>query len=102
MNTRAYRTFDDFYRFYLSEHSRPGTKRLHFVGTVMAPVLVGTAAATGRWWLIGGAVAQAYACAWISHYVIEKNKPVAFDHPLLCFVSDWRMALEMATGKIPF
>lgn len=102
MNDLAYRSFDEFYQSYLREHSHPWTRRLHFLGTTLVPVILVAAVATNAWWLIVVAVVQVYALSWFSHYVIEKNKPVAFDHPWLCLLSDWRMWWEMASGKRPF
>ncbi|MBA4018312.1 MAG: DUF962 domain-containing protein [Pirellula sp.] len=102
MSAPEYRTFREFYPFYLSEHSDRATRRLHFLGTTLVLALVVTSAATQFWWLIIAAVVQAYAFAWVGHFVFEKNRPATFKHPWYSFLGDWRMWFEMLTGKIPF
>ena len=44
-----YRSFRDFYPFYLSEHSKRGTRRLHFLGTLLVLITLGYALAAQRW-----------------------------------------------------
>ena len=43
-----FRRFADFYPYYLSEHSHPVCRRLHFVGTVLVIASLIAAALTGR------------------------------------------------------
>lgn len=38
MPEKRYRTFEEFWPFYVSEHSNPLNRRLHFVGTTLALV----------------------------------------------------------------
>ena len=50
-----YASFGEFYPYYLSEHSRSGTRRLHFAGTLLVLLTLGGVAATQRWvflWLL--------------------------------------------------
>ncbi|MFM9878915.1 MAG: Mpo1-like protein [Burkholderiaceae bacterium] len=102
MSTRArYKTFADFYPFYLSEHSNQVSRRLHFVGTSIALVLLIAALATQTGWLIAAAVVQGYAFAWVGHYFFEHNKPATFQYPGFSFMGDWRMWWDIVTGKIP-
>ena len=63
--TKFYRTFSEFYPFYLSEHANRTSRRLHFIGTTIALVLVITAIVTQMWWLFAIAFVQGYAFAWV-------------------------------------
>ncbi len=44
-----YRSFEEFYPFYLTEHRRSGTRRLHFIGTLLVLLTLGYAVVTRRW-----------------------------------------------------
>lgn len=102
MKHKTYRTLDDFYPFYLSEHSHRISRRLHFVGTTVVVALFLATVVTQVWWLLAVAFVQAYALAWIGHFFFEHNKPATFTYPWLSFLGDWRMWWQMVTGKIPF
>ena len=99
---RAYGTFGDFYPFYLTEHSRSGTRRLHFAGTLLVLLTLAYAIVTARWWLLALVPIFGYGFAWVGHFVFEKNKPASFKRPLYSFMGDWRMYKDIWTGKIPF
>ncbi|MGZ8195533.1 MAG: Mpo1-like protein [Methylosarcina sp.] len=100
--TKVYRTLKEFYPFYLSQHSNRVSRRLHFVGTSTALVLLITAFMTSMGWLIAVALVQGYVFAWVGHFFFERNKPATFSYPWLSFLSDWRMWWEMLIGKIRF
>jgi hypothetical protein len=100
--TKIYRTFKEFYPFYLNEHSNRISRRLHFVGTSIALVLLITAFVIPLWWLVAVAFVQGYAFAWAGHFFFEHNKPATFVYPWLSFLGDWRMWWEMLTGRIRF
>ncbi|HMD28053.1 MAG TPA: DUF962 domain-containing protein [Steroidobacteraceae bacterium] len=102
MNEERYRSFGDFYPFYLSEHSNKVSRRLHFTGTSIAVALLITAAITQRWWLIAVALVQGYAFAWVGHYFFERNKPATFRYPAFSLMGDWRLWWEILTGKLRF
>jgi hypothetical protein len=99
---KTYRNLSEFYPFYLSEHVNRTSRRLHFVGTSLAVVLLSTAMITQNWWLIALAVIQGYAFAWVGHFFFEHNKPAAFQYPRLSFMGDWRLWYEILTGKVKF
>ena len=99
---KAFRSFDDFYPFYLSEHANRTSRRLHFVGTTIALALLVAAIATRNGWLVLAALLQGYAFAWVGHFFFEHNKPATFKYPGFSFMGDWRLWWEIVTGRIRF
>lgn len=98
----GYSRFADFYPFYLSEHARRGTRRLHFLGSALALLCLVALVLTGEpWWFPAGLVCG-YGFAWFAHFFVEKNRPATFRHPLYSFMGDWVMFWQMLTGKIGF
>jgi len=98
----GFRSFSEFYPFYLNEHSNRLCRRLHFIGSslVIAVVLATLWSGELRWlWLLP---LVGYGCAWIGHYVFEKNRPATFKHPLYSLLGDWVMYAQMLRGKVSF
>ena len=83
----GYRSFAEFYSFYLSEHRHPVSRALHFVGT---------------WGSVICVAALLISCAWLGHFRFERNKPATFRHPFYSFASDFRMWWELNLGKLKF
>ncbi|MFA5938206.1 MAG: DUF962 domain-containing protein [Sinimarinibacterium sp.] len=100
--TVEYRSLDQFYPYYLGEHSNRTCRRLHFIGSSLGIGILAYALATQTWALIAVAFVQGYAWAWIGHFFFEHNKPATFQYPWLSFRGDWKMWWQMLTGKIPF
>ncbi len=98
----TYRSFAEFYPFYLSEHARRATRRIHFVGTSLALVLLLASLLTGRIGLFGLALVCGYGFAWYGHFFFEKNRPATFRYPLYSLMGDGRMFWEILTGRIAF
>jgi hypothetical protein len=95
-------SFGEFYPSYLEEHADRTSRRLHFVGTSLALLLLVYALATRRWSVLILAPVVGYGFAWIGHYVFEKNRPATFRHPLYSLMGDCRMWLDMLRGRVPF
>lgn len=95
----SFRTFGDFYPFYLGEHTNPTCRRLHFIGTTLAIVLLIAAFATQRWWLVAAALVQGYAFAWVGHFFFEHNRPATFKYPLFSLIGDWRLWWDVLRGR---
>jgi hypothetical protein len=102
MSDERYQSFAEFYPFYLSEHSRRETRRIHFVGSALALLCLLWALLSGeaRWFL--AAVLCGYAFAWFGHFFFEKNRPATFRYPLYSLMGDWKMFWQILTGKIAF
>jgi len=99
---QRFSSFASFYPFYLSEHSNRTCRRLHFVGSSLALLCLALVVYTGqlRYLLLG--LLCGYGCAWIGHFVFEKNKPASFRQPLYSFIGDWVMYKDIWGGKIKF
>jgi hypothetical protein len=100
--TKIYRTLSEFYPFYLSQHANRISRRLHFIGTTTALMLLVSAFITQLWWIVAIAFVQGYAFAWLGHFFFEHNKPATFAYPWFSFISDLCLWWEMLTGKIQF
>ena len=90
------KTFEEFWPFYVREHSRAGTRALHAAGTAAATALVLGLLATGRWRWLPVALVPGYA----GHFFVEHNRPATFEHPLWSFVGDYKMVALMLAGRM--
>lgn len=99
---REFRSFAEFYPFYLSEHSNDTSRRLHYVGSsLVLLILFWAIISSNAWWLLAIPVAG-YGFAWVGHFFFEKNRPATFKYPLYSFLGDWVMLRDMLTGRIRF
>ena len=101
--SERYRSFRDFYPYYLSDHRDPTCRRLHFVGSALIVVLIALVIARwlSPWWLLAIPLIG-YGFAWVGHFVFEKNRPATFTYPLYSLIGDWVMFKDMLTGRIRF
>lgn len=93
-------TYAEFWPYYLREHSKPETRRLHYLGTLIGLGVAVAGVVTGNYWWLLLALIPGYAFAWVGHFVIEKNRPATFKYPLWSFISDFRMCALFLTGKL--
>ena len=94
------RRYRAFWPYYVAEHSRSGTRRLHFVGTTGAVALVLAAGLAGEPLLLPAALVCGYLFAWLGHALIERNRPATFTYPLLSLVGDFHMWGLMWLGRM--
>jgi hypothetical protein len=92
--------FNDFWPEYVRAHSQPGTRAIHFLGTLAGWTLLLIAIVLQCWWWILGALVLPYALAWVSHFFVEHNRPASFQHPLWSWRADQRMVALMLAGKM--
>ena len=93
-------TFAEFWPAYVRAHSRPATRVVHCVGTIVGWMLLGGAIAVHRWWWILAALVISYALAWLSHFFLEHNRPATFEHPLWSWWADQKMVFLMVSGPV--
>src|SRR5688572_30143488 len=75
------RTYEEFWPFYVSQHLKPATQGLHFLGTTLVLVALAAAVLVSPWWALAMPLVG-YAPAWIGHFGFERNRPATFKYPL--------------------
>ena len=98
----SFKSFGEFYPYYLGEHAHPVCRRLHYAGSALAiGFAVVAVVSRNPLWLIGSLL-SGYAFAWIGHFFFEHNRPATFKNPLYSFAGDWVMWWQVVTGRIKF
>ena len=94
---KEYKSFKQFYPFYLSEHMNPICRGLHFIGTfcVMGIIFISFTNIKALFF----ASFCGYGFAWVGHFFFEKNRPATFTHPLYSFIGDWVMFKDILIRK---
>ena len=100
MTEREYKSFAEFWPYYVSEHSKTATRALHAIGSTAGLILMLVVIAIGKWWLFPLGLVAGYGFAWVGHFFIEKNKPATFKYPLWSFRGDWKMLAFMIAGRM--
>ncbi|MDX3741622.1 DUF962 domain-containing protein [Pseudomonas sp.] len=99
-STAQFRSFAEFYPYYLGEHSNPTCRRLHFVGTSLAIALLAYTIGSGKWLLLLAVPVFGYGFAWVGHFFFEKNRPATFTYPLYSLAGDFVMFRDILLGKL--
>lgn len=97
---KKYKTFWEFYPFYLTEHRNTVSRSLHFIGTFLVIACLIAGIITGKWVLFVIIPLCGYGFAWVGHFFFEKNKPATFVYPLYSLGSDFVMFWHIITGQI--
>lgn len=93
-------TFKEFWPYYLSEHSKPRTRWIHFFGTSLAVMMLVATLVTQIWWLIPITLVSGYGPAWYAHFFTEKNRPATFSYPFWSLAGDFKMWFLILTGQL--
>jgi hypothetical protein len=88
--TTRFRTYEEFWPFYVSQHGNATCRALHFVGTSLVGIFLALAVLASPSWFFLAPVAG-YGFAWIGHFFFERNKPATFTYPLWSLRGDFRM-----------
>src|SRR4029453_15555430 len=100
MSNPRFKSFKEFWPFYLAEHSKAGTRWLHLIGTLVGTLLMLYFLLSGRCGVFPLGLIPGYGAAWFAHFVIEKNRPATFQYPLWSFMGDYKMIAMMLTGRM--
>lgn len=102
MSEKKFKSLQEFYPFYLSEHQNTTSRVLHFIGTFLVIIS-----------LIGGLLFHdlrfiiavpflGYGFAWVGHFFFERNKPATFQYPGYSLASDFMLFWDLLNGKQSF
>jgi hypothetical protein len=95
-----YKSFREFWPYYLREHSKPRTRALHYAGTSLVVLIALGALVTGTWWLLAMMPVAGYGFAWASHAAVERNRPATFTYPGWSLKADFLMWWLWLTGRL--
>jgi hypothetical protein len=91
--------FDEFWLYYLRQHSKRGTRALHFIGTAISLLALVAAILLGRALVAILGIGLGYAVATSAHFIFERNRPVLV-HPLWSVQADLRMLWLWLRGRL--
>ena len=94
------RPFAEFWPHYLRQHAHKSTRTLHVAGTVIGTsiVLAGITRHSPRAILAG--LVAGYGPAWISHALIEHNRPETLRAPIASLRADYLMVWHALRGTL--
>ena len=93
------KTFEEFWPRYLKDHLNPTNRALHFIGTSLAYVCIALGLVSSIRWL-ALAPLVGYGFAWTGHFLVERNRPATFTHPLWSLRGDLRMHARILSGSL--
>ncbi len=95
-----FRSFRDFYPYYLEEHADRNCRRMHFIGSWLVLAALGAAIWFANPWLLLLMPVAGYGFAWLGHFLFEHNRPATFTNPLYSLMGDWVMFWQILTGRV--
>ena len=99
---QKYKSFAEFYPFYLSQHSDPVCRGLHYLGSTLVLLILLFSLLSGQFvWLLALPVVG-YGFAWMGHFGFAHNKPATFQYPVYSLMADWVMLAQFVSGKRRF
>jgi hypothetical protein len=95
-----FKSLQEFYPYYLAEHSKASTRATHFIGTSLLFVIMGFAIFLSDSSLLWFLPIAGYGFAWFGHFFFEKNKPATFQYPFYSLASDFIMYWHILSFQI--
>ena len=100
MDAKKYNTLSEFWPYYVTQHSHPLTRWLHFVGTNNLIGLLLLAAVRRSLKLFVIAVMSSYAYAWVGHLLVERNRPATWEYPVKSAICELAMYVKIWQGTM--
>eukprot|EP01098_Paradermamoeba_levis_P010742 TRINITY_DN4523_c0_g3_i1.p1 TRINITY_DN4523_c0_g3~~TRINITY_DN4523_c0_g3_i1.p1 ORF type:complete len:110 (-),score=6.03 TRINITY_DN4523_c0_g3_i1:79-408(-) len=97
--------YEEFWKFYLSQHSTKWCRRFHVFGATAVFILLAYIFVTGHWRYLPLVPVVGYGLAWIGHFVFEKNRPASWLGAKAFYwslISEFRLAWFIYSGRIQF
>ncbi len=94
------RQIEDYWPSYVTQHSHPANRQLHFLGNTNLLIWLSLALARRSPVLLAFAVASSYLIAWIGHFYFERNIPATLRHPILAGLCDMIMYYKTWRGEM--
>lgn len=100
MFKERYATFGEFWLDFLRAHSKPATRAFHYAG-MLAAIWLGTMfAISGLVYQLVLAILAPYIFGFVSHALVEHNKPVSLKHPIYSIRGAVQMFVLWVTGRL--
>ena len=101
MNSQnTYKSFKEFWPFYLEQHMHLVNRRLHFAGTLIIHIIIFSALISNHLKIIWTCPILGYGFAWLGHYIFEKNRPATFTYPIWSLWGDFKMFYMILFNKL--
>lgn len=88
-------SFQDFYQQYLREHTKVGTRVLHFVGTTVNLLTIVYVLWSGKMRFLWYIPIVGYGLPWLSHLIFEKNSLMNLRYFFYDLMADFKMWLDL-------
>jgi hypothetical protein len=95
------RNVGKFWPAYLAEHSKAGTRTIHYAGSTLGLIIAAASLLSGSWKLFALLPIAGYGLAWASHGFIERDRPTTLTHRLWRFSADFKMWTYWISGRMP-
>ncbi|WOT04251.1 Mpo1-like protein [Shewanella youngdeokensis] len=96
---KRFKSFAQFYPFYLSQHQNLTCRVLHYAGSLLIIVVAIFILLTQQWLMLWWLPVIGYSFAWVGHFIFEKNKPATFQYPVYSLMADWVMLFRAIFRK---
>ncbi len=95
-----FKSFKEFYPYYLAEHSDPRCRAMHYIGSTLVLALIAYVLVTAQWLYLWLVPVIGYGFAWLGHFGFEHNKPATFKYPAYSLLGDWVMYGQFLKRRI--